>query len=141
MRKTDVLKLRFYNSKKLVPWSIFGELQFTKILMSFKTSCSNLKIKGLGAKQCEAFLLVCLWKELWRFKVKESVHFVEKKYTLTKTKRNRPEIPHTVLERQNWCFSSYKNHKLRLKLWWVGVRERKKRAFVVPFILSKGNVF
>ena len=36
----------------------------------------------------------------------------------------------------NLCFSSYKNQTL--KLWWVGACERKKRAFFVPFILSKG---
>ena len=35
------------------------------------------------------------------------------------------------------CFSSYKNRKLKVKLWWVRARERKKRAFFVPFILSK----
>ena len=51
------------------------------------------------------------------------------------------KIPHTVLERQTLCFSSYKNHKLKVKLWWVGARERKKRAFFVPFILSEGIFF
>ena len=51
------------------------------------------------------------------------------------------KIPHTVLERRTLCFSSYKNRKLKVKLWWVGARERKKRAFFVPFILSEGNFF
>ena len=51
------------------------------------------------------------------------------------------KIPHTVLERQTLCFSSYKNRKLKVKLWWVGARERKKRAFFVPFILSEGIFF
>ena len=32
------------------------------------------------------------------------------------------------------CFSSYKNHKLKLRLWWVGTRERKKSVFFVTFI-------
>ena len=35
------------------------------------------------------------------------------------------------------CFGSYKNHKLKVKLWWVGDCERKKRGFFVPFILSE----
>ena len=51
------------------------------------------------------------------------------------------KIPHTVLERRTLCFSSYKNRKLKVKLWWVGARERKKRAFFVPFILSEGIFF
>ena len=51
------------------------------------------------------------------------------------------ENPHTVLERPTLSFSSYKNRKLKVKLWWVGAHERKKRAFFVPFILSEGNFF
>ena len=38
-------------------------------------------------------------------------------------------------------FSLYKNRKLKVKLWWGGARERKKRAFFVPYILSKRNFF
>ena len=45
----------------------------------------------------------------------------------------------------NWkrtlCFSSYKNRKLKVKLWWVGARERKIRTFFVLFILSEGIFF
>ena len=49
---------------------------------------------------------------------------------MIKTKRNRKwEIPHTVLERRTLWFSSYKNRKLKVKLWWVGARERKKSVF------------
>ena len=48
---------------------------------------------------------------------------------------------HCFRERESLCFSSYKNRKLKVKLWWVGARERKKRAFFVPFILSEGNFF
>ena len=36
--------------------------------------------------------------------------------------------------------SSYKNHKLKVKLWWVRARERKKRIFCTV-ILSEGNIF
>ena len=42
-------KLRFSKSKKFVSRSVFGEFQLTQIL-NFKTSCYNLKIRGLGAK-------------------------------------------------------------------------------------------
>ena len=37
------------------------------------------------------------------------------------------------------CFSSYKNCKLIVKLWWVGAGERKKSSFFMTFSLSKGN--
>ena len=36
------------------------------------------------------------------------------------------------------CFSSYKNCKLKVKLWEVGSCERKVSAFFVTFILSEG---
>ena len=45
----------------------------------------------------------------------------------------------TELERRSFCFSSYKNCKLKVKLWWVGARERIQREFFVQFILRKGN--
>ena len=47
-----------------------------------QTSCCNLKIIGMGAKLCVAFLLFNFLQDLWRFKVKESLHFVEQKYKL-----------------------------------------------------------
>ena len=30
--------------------------------------------------------------------------------------------------RETLCFSSYKNRKLKVNLWWVGARQRKKRT-------------
>ena len=67
---------------------------------------------------------------------------VNENMNLNKTKRNwKWKIPHTVLESRTLCFSSYKSRKLKIKLWWTGARERKKRAFFVPFILSEGNFF
>ena len=91
---------------------------------------------------CVTFLLFSFSKESWRFKVKESMHFVEQKYKLIKTKRDwKWKIPHTVLERRTLCFMSYKNRKPKAKLWWAGSRERIKRAYFVPFILSEGNFF
>ena len=50
------------------------------------------------------------------------------------------ERNYDVLKSKSPCilmkFSSYKNRKLKVKVWWVWTRERKKRAFLVPFILE-----
>ena len=43
--------------KKFVSRSVFGELQLMQISLNLQTSCYNLKIRGLGAKLCVAFLL------------------------------------------------------------------------------------
>ena len=48
---------------------------------------------------------------------------------------------HIVLERWTLCFSSYKNLKLKVQLWWVGAHERNKSAFFVKTILPEGNFF
>ena len=53
-------------------------------LLNFKTSCYNLKIRRLGAKQWVGFLLLLFWKDVWCFKVKESMHFVEKNINFNK---------------------------------------------------------
>ena len=41
--------------------------------------------------------------------------------------------------RRTFCFRSYNNQKLKVKLWWLGVRGRKTRAYFVPLILPEGN--
>ena len=43
-------------AKKLVSRSVFDKLQLTHISLNSKTFCCNLKIRGLGAKSCLAFL-------------------------------------------------------------------------------------
>ena len=50
------------------------------------------------------------------------------------------KMENTLLERRTLCFTSYKNRELRVKLCWVGAYERKKRAFFVSFVLSKGKI-
>ena len=49
-------KFQFSKFKKFVSRSVFGELQVTQISLNFKTSCYNLKIRGLGRA---AFKTVC----------------------------------------------------------------------------------
>ena len=70
--KVTYLKLQFSKFKKFVSSSVFGGLQLTQISLNFKTFC-NLEIRGLGAKLCVVFLILWFWKELWCFKVKESM--------------------------------------------------------------------
>ena len=51
-------------------------------------------------------------------------------------RRNRKwKIPHTVLERWTMRFSSYRNCELKVKVWWVGARERKNRIFCNVYLL------
>ena len=51
------------------------------------------------------------------------------------------ENPIQFLIGESLYFRSYKNRKLKVKLWRVGCCNRKKRVVFVPFILSEGNFF
>ena len=133
-------KLLFFKFKKFVSRSVFGRLQLMQISLNFQTSCRNLKIRSLAAKLCVVFLLFLFWKKLWRFKVKESVLFVEKKYKLMKIKTTQIwkwKISHKVLERWTLRLSSYKNCKLKVKLRGVRARERKKGHFLYRLFCLK----
>ena len=76
--------LRFSKFKNFVAKWAYWELQLMQISLNFQISCCNLKIRGLGARLWVTFPLFQFWKELWRFKVKESIHFVEQKYNFNK---------------------------------------------------------
>ena len=70
---------------------------------------------------------------------------VEQKYKLKNNKnKNNTESriensSHTSREMNLVCFSSYKNHELKVKMWQVEAPEWEKTAFFVTFILSEGN--
>ena len=51
-------------------------------ITKFSNFLVQLKNQRPGRKTVCDFLLCLFWKELWRFKVKESVLFVEQKYKL-----------------------------------------------------------
>ena len=52
----------------------------------------------------------------------------------------KSKILPTLFERRTLCFNLSKNWKLKIKLWCVAARERKKSAFFLTFILSKANL-
>ena len=60
-----------------------------------------------------------------------------KNYTFSKNETEpKMENPRTFFERQ-----TSKNSELKVKLWWVGSRERKKSAFCEKFILSERHFY
>ena len=67
---------------------------------------------------------------------------VTKIQILIKTKRNRKwKILDTVLEKQTLCFSSCKNHKLKVKLLWAGAREKERTYFLYRLFFLKEFFF
>ena len=133
IRNTEVLKT-FLNLKNLSPGKFLGS--------SNSRRCHwNLKLL-VSTQKSEVWWQNYVW--LFYYFNFESFRVLESKsrciLTLIKMKRNwKCKIPNTELERRSFCFSSCKNWELKVKLWWVGARERIQRAFFVPFILGKGS--
>ena len=57
-------KLQFSRFKNVISRPVFRELQLMEIWLNFQNSCCTLKIRGLWAKLCMAFLLFLFWKKL-----------------------------------------------------------------------------
>ena len=109
------------------------------------SSCVNKQSKHQKSVSApvRGFSIILILKGMMTF-YSQVVHvFWWKKFKLKiKLKWNRKwKISYTVLLRQTLYFNLYRNCKLKVKLWWVGTRERKKGTFFVPFILSKTSFF
>ena len=117
MKETDVCKVLIFPSlKNSSPGQFLGSSSsrtyhwLLKLLLQLKNQTSGSKIvcsfsiiltlKGIMTFYSQRFHISC-WNWKWK-------------------------IPPTLLEKQNLCFSSNKNRKLKVKLWWVGAWKRKK---------------
>ena len=121
MKKLTFSKIRFSMFNKFVTRSVLGS--------SNSRRCWILKLL-VASKKLEVWEQNCAWLFCHQspcILLNKSINFNKHK---TKSKMENP----TVLEWQTLCFSSYKNHKWKVKLWWVVAHERKKRAFFVPFV-------
>ena len=107
--KLTFSKLRFFKSKNF----IFEELQF----------------KQISLIDCVTFYSFNFERNYGILKPKSSSFLLNKNITHFSL--------HTLLERRTLCLSLYKYGQLKVKLWCVGICQRKKRAFFVTFILSK----
>ena len=85
-------------------------------------------------KQRSESKIVCSFSIILNLKVLKSKRpciLLMKKINFDKTIQNRKlKTPNTVLERRSFCFNSYKNRKLKVKLWWVGARKQKRGYFL-----------
>ena len=110
----------------------------------------QLKNQRFGSKTVCGFSIIFILIGIMTFSSRRIHAFFKQNINFNKNEmESKTEIPTltfretnlVLLERRTLCFSSNKNRKLKVKLWWVGACEKKKRAFLVPFILSEGNFF
>ena len=66
------------------------------------------------------------------------MHFVEQNINFNKNAtESKMKNPTYSFKRRTLYFNSYKNRKLKVKLWWVGAHKRKKRAFLYRLFCPK----
>ena len=121
----------FLGLKNLTPVSFLGAPTHADII-EFWNFLLQLKDQRSGSKTLCSFSIILILKGTMTFQ-SQRVHVFcwTKLSTLVKMKQNRKwKIPHTVLERRTLCFSSYSNHKLKMKMLLVGAHKRKKRSFI-----------
>ena len=135
-------KLRFSRFKKFVSRSIFGKPQLADII-EFSNLLLGLKNQRYGSKTVYGFSIILIWKNYDVLKSKNHFFFLlNKNINFNKYEmESKMENPHTFLERRTSCFSSYKNRELKVKLWWVGAREKATSIIFVTFIFPEGNFF
>ena len=131
-------KLHFSGFKRFVTRSVFRELQPTQISLNFNNSCCNLKIRDLGAK-CSGWLFYYFSFERSYdvLKSKSSCILLNKNINFNKNKTElKMENPIHSFKEMSLLFQLIR--KLKLNLWWVGARKRKKRAFLYRLFCPKG---
>ena len=100
----------------------------------------RLKNQRSGSKTVRSFSFILILKRKYVvLKSKSPWILLNKNINFKKNETESKMENPTHSSRRTLCFSSCKNRKLKVKLWWVAPRERKKRAFFALFILSKGN--
>ena len=133
------LKLQYSKFKKFIFRSLFWRAPTQRDTSKFLTFSCNLK----GEQNCGC--LFCYFYFASKYEASKSrspCFLLKKKKNLKKKPKQNPKwiIVHTVLERWIFCFSSYKNCELKVKLWLVRACEKKTIVFVT-FILSEEIFF
>ena len=105
-------------------------------IIEFSNSLLQLKNQRSRRKTVWLFYYFYFEKNYDVLKSKSPCFLLNKNINFKKTKLNwKWKIPHTVLERWTMSISSYKDWELKVKLWCVGARERKKGAFFITYVL------
>ena len=127
---------------KILKTSILEEQKF-RLQVNFQTSCSNLKIRGLGAKLCVTFLLFLFFARNYDvLRSKSPCISLNKniKFHKNGTKSKMENCTYS-LERLTMCFISYSNYELTVKLWWFGVFQKKKECMLCNAFFVQGKFF
>ena len=111
--------------------------------LNFKTSCCNLKIE-VRQQNCVWLFYYCNFEgnyDVLKSKVLCILLNKNIKFNENKAKPKMENPTHSCREWGTLCFSSYKNCKLKVKLRWVGARERKKEGIFCTVYFLRRIIF
>ena len=98
----------------------------------------QLKNQRPGGKNACSFSIILVLKGIMTSSSQRVHEFVEKntKFNKNKTESKMENSTHNS-KRPSLSFSSYKNRKLIVKLWWVGAHKRKKSIFCTVYFVRR----
>ena len=100
------------------------------IITEFSNFLLQLENQRSGSKAMCGFLIIFKSKSPY-FLLNENINFGK-----NKTESKMENLTHSFRE-TNLCFSLHKNHELKVKLWWVGARERKEMHFCNAYFVQR----
>ena len=121
---------KFSKLKKFVSRAVFGELETQTEIIEFSNFLMQLKNQSSKSESEKSEFYYFNCERRSRFLLSKKINFNEKEA------ESKMETPYTLLEWWTFCLSSYKNQRLKVKLWWNGARKRKKIAFFFYFMHS-----
>ena len=132
---------RFSKLKKFVSRSVFGELQLTQMLLNFQTFCCNLKSREVWEQTC--LWLFCYFDFERNYDVLKSKNpciLLNKNINFIKneTESKMENLTHSFRE-MNLLLQLVQELQINSKTVMSSSSRKKKNAFFVTFISSKGN--
>ena len=130
--------LNFLSLNGSSPGHIFGSSNLHRYHWIFKLLVPTLKSEASEQKYFLLFYCFNLERNYDVLKSKSLCFLLNKNINFNKNEtESKMKNPHTLLERWVWCFRLYKNRELKVKLWWVGARKRRKSAFLQRLFCPK----
>ena len=127
----------FPGLKNVSPCQFWGA-PLMQVTLNFKISWCNLKIRGLGANLCAAFLYFHFERNYGVLKSKSPCILLSKNINFNKNgiESKMENSTHSFRE-TNPVLQLLYELQIKVKLWWVGAHKRKKEDFLYHLFCPK----
>ena len=131
-------KLRFSKFRKIAPGQFLSSSSSHNYHWIFKLFVATWKSEVWKQSYVWLFNYFYFERSYDFFKSKSPYFLLNENINFgkNKTESKMENLTHSFRE-TNLCFSLHKNHELKVKLWWVGARERKEMHFCNVYFVQR----